>query len=326
MQAMATAMDAIKVSSDDIAKIIKTIDEIAFQTNILALNAAVEAARAGEAGMGFAVVADEVRNLAQRSAEAAKETAVKIEGAIAKTGQGVLISGKVKQALTNIATKIHQVDELAAEVATASSEQAKGIGQISTAITEMDKITQANAANSEESAASAQELNAQAEIMQKSVVELLKLVGGSSGAASFQEPEVTIAPQTRQPVAKTISIPRRDRQVVSVVSQPGAASAAPRRSSAGLIAWDEASMATGVNTIDSQHQTLIQRINELHAACLAGTAKEELLKMLVFLGEYAVSHFKQTFGTNGLRRPRAKRRRDALSFLFEWGGGPDWCG
>ena len=99
MQAMTAAMEAIKVSSDDIAKIIKTIDEIAFQTNILALNAAVEAARAGEAGMGFAVVADEVRNLAQRSAQAAKETAAKIEGAIAKTAQGVEISGKVAKTL-----------------------------------------------------------------------------------------------------------------------------------------------------------------------------------------------------------------------------------
>ena len=100
MQAMSAAMDAIKASSDDIAKIIKTIDEIAFQTNILALNAAVEAARAGEAGMGFAVVADEVRNLAQRSAQAAKETAAKIEDAIAKTAQGVEISSKVAQAST----------------------------------------------------------------------------------------------------------------------------------------------------------------------------------------------------------------------------------
>jgi methyl-accepting chemotaxis protein len=170
---------AIKVSSDDIAKIIKTIDEIAFQTNILALNAAVEAARAGEAGMGFAVVADEVRNLAQRGAQAAKETAGKIEGAITKSGQGVELTGKVAQALNDIVTKVRQVDELVAEVAGASREQTQGIAQINTSVGEMDKVTQSNAASSEETAAAAQELNAQAETMRESVAELLRLVGGN---------------------------------------------------------------------------------------------------------------------------------------------------
>ena len=178
MQEMNTAMAAIKASSDDIAKIIKTIDEIAFQTNILALNAAVEAARAGEAGLGFAVVADEVRNLAQRSAQAAKETASKIEGAISKTAQGVALSSKVSQALNDIVTKARQVDELAAEVAGASREQTEGIVQINTAVGQMDKVTQSNAASAEESAAAAQELNAQAELMKQSVAELLRLVGG----------------------------------------------------------------------------------------------------------------------------------------------------
>jgi methyl-accepting chemotaxis protein len=151
MLTMNTAMEAIKTSSDDIAKIIKTIDEIAFQTNILALNAAVEAARAGEAGMGFAVVADEVRNLAQRSAQAAKETAGKIEGAISKTTQGVDVSGKVATALKEIVTKVRQVDELVAEVAGASREQTQGITQINTAVSQMDKVTQSNAASAEES-------------------------------------------------------------------------------------------------------------------------------------------------------------------------------
>jgi len=180
MQAMDAAMQAIKVSSDDIAKIIKTIDEIAFQTNILALNAAVEAARAGEAGMGFAVVADEVRNLAQRSATAAKETAAKIEGAISKTAQGVELSAKVSAALNDIVNKARQVDELAAEVAGASSEQTQGITQISTAVGQMDKVTQSNAATAEESAAAAEELNAQAETLKQSVAKLLQLVGGNS--------------------------------------------------------------------------------------------------------------------------------------------------
>ncbi len=180
MQTMSSAMEAIKVSSDDIAKIIKTIDEIAFQTNILALNAAVEAARAGEAGMGFAVVADEVRNLAQRSAQAAKETASKIEGAIEKTGQGVDISSKVALTLNEIVTKARQVDELVAEVAGASREQTQGITQINTAVGQMDKVTQSNAANAEESAAAAEELNAQATTMKESVMELMQLVGGNS--------------------------------------------------------------------------------------------------------------------------------------------------
>jgi methyl-accepting chemotaxis protein len=180
MQTMGVAMEAIKVSSDDIAKIIKTIDEIAFQTNILALNAAVEAARAGEAGMGFAVVADEVRNLAQRCAQAAKETASKIEGAIVKTGQGVEISSKVALALNEIVTKVRQVDDLVTEVANASAEQTQGITQINSAMGQMDKITQSNAATAEESAAAAEELNAQAEVMKQSVTELLQLVSGQN--------------------------------------------------------------------------------------------------------------------------------------------------
>jgi len=184
MTAMNNAMHSIKTSSDDIAKIIKTIDEIAFQTNILALNAAVEAARAGEAGMGFAVVADEVRSLAQRSATAAKETAAKIEGAITNTAQGVQISAKVTEALNDIVIKARQVDELVTEVASASREQTQGITQINSAVSQMDKVTQSNAANAEESAAAAEELNAQSEVMNQAVNELLQLVGGGSEAAA----------------------------------------------------------------------------------------------------------------------------------------------
>ena len=189
MQAMSTAMQSIKTSSDDIAKIIKTIDEIAFQTNILALNAAVEAARAGEAGMGFAVVADEVRHLAQRSAQAARETADKIEGAIAKTQQGVQISAKVAEGLAVIVSKIRQVDELSAEAAAASGEQSQGIDQVNTAVSQMDKVTQSNAASAEESASAAEELNAQADTLKGTVQELLVLVGGNAAGASSHQPQ-----------------------------------------------------------------------------------------------------------------------------------------
>jgi len=206
MQTMATAMDAIKVSSDDIAKIIKTIDEIAFQTNILALNAAVEAARAGEAGMGFAVVADEVRNLAQRCAQAAKETAGKIEGALIRAGQGVEITSKVAAALNEIVTKVRQVDELVTEVAGASREQTEGITQINTAVAQMDKVTQSNAATAEESAAAAQELNAQAEVMRQSVAELLQLVGSQKEAPAHKS--ATRAPQAKGYRA-TMPMPKR---------------------------------------------------------------------------------------------------------------------
>jgi methyl-accepting chemotaxis protein len=177
MQAMYDAMGSLKASSDDIAKIIKTIDEIAFQTKILALNAAVEAARAGEAGMGFAVVAEEVRALAQRSAQAAKETTERIEAVLAKTDQGVDLSAKVVEALEDIVVKARKVDELAAGVANASREQNQDITQINLAVGQMDQVTQSNAASAEESASAAEELNAQAESMTESVVELLKLVG-----------------------------------------------------------------------------------------------------------------------------------------------------
>ncbi len=179
MQTMDAAMAAIKASSDDIAKIIKTIDEIAFQTNLLALNAAVEAARAGEAGAGFAVVADEVRSLAQRCAHAAKETATKIEDSVQKSARGVEISNKVAHSLQEIVGKARQVDELAGEVAAASKEQTQGITQINTAVSQMDKVTQSNAANAEESAAAAEELNAQAETLKDTVKELLRLVDGN---------------------------------------------------------------------------------------------------------------------------------------------------
>jgi uncharacterized phage infection (PIP) family protein YhgE len=198
MRQMQAAMDAIKESSAGISQIIKTIDEIAFQTNILALNAAVEAARAGEAGAGFAVVAEEVRNLAQRSAQSAKETSSKIEGAIHNSERGVTLSGKVAESLTRIVEKAGAMNSLVASIANASSEQDKGIGQLTTAVQQMDKVTQSNASSAEETASASEELNAHASSLKETVYELSLLVNGgradTPGAGAFAR-SMSIAPQ-----------------------------------------------------------------------------------------------------------------------------------
>ena len=186
--AMNTAMAEIKTSSDGIAKIIKTIDEIAFQTNILALNAAVEAARAGEAGMGFAVVAEEVRALAQRSAQAAKETATQIDDSVRKSHHGATVCAQVAVHLNEIATKSREVDQLISEIATASHEQTQGIVQVNSAIGEMDRAVQAGAARAEEGAAVAQELTDRSTQLQHTVDNLAAVVGGQSTAGSWSPP------------------------------------------------------------------------------------------------------------------------------------------
>ncbi|MCX6951666.1 MAG: methyl-accepting chemotaxis protein [Verrucomicrobia bacterium] len=181
MTAMMAAMDDIKAASANVGKIIKTIDEIAFQTNILALNAAVEAARAGEAGLGFSVVAEEVRALAQRSATAAHETAAKIEDALHKSERGATISTKVATGLQEIVTKAREVDELVASIASASREQNQGIGQVLSAVTQIDRVTQANAAGAEETAAATAEMDTEVAVLHDGVDELRTLLGLAAG-------------------------------------------------------------------------------------------------------------------------------------------------
>ncbi|HRE06883.1 MAG TPA: methyl-accepting chemotaxis protein [Opitutaceae bacterium] len=178
MQAMQASMEGIRAASMEITKILKTIDEIAFQTNILALNAAVEAARAGEAGAGFAVVADEVRNLARRSADAAKETAQRIDDCVSRSQQGATASHDVATRFSSIQGQIRQLNEVVAEIAAASQEQSSGLTEISNALSQIDQITQTNAASAEETASAAEEMNAQAESMSASVRGLEALVGG----------------------------------------------------------------------------------------------------------------------------------------------------
>ncbi len=177
MALMSEAMQEIGTASEDVANIVKNIDEIAFQTNILALNAAVEAARAGEAGAGFAVVADEVRSLAQRSAAAARETAQKIDVAIASARRGTERSAEVARSLKEITDKVIATDMLVGQIATAAGEQAQGVTQVNTALAQMDRIAQSNAASAEQSATAAEQLDAQATSMKRSVSRLEGLVG-----------------------------------------------------------------------------------------------------------------------------------------------------
>ncbi|MCP4111189.1 MAG: hypothetical protein GY749_37635 [Desulfobacteraceae bacterium] len=171
------SMQEISEAGGEIHKIIKTIDEIAFQTNLLSLNAAVEAARAGEAGAGFAVVADEVRNLAMKSAEAAKNTAVIIESTVGKVEEGAKFVSVVSKTFGKMENDASQVRNLVSSVAVSSNEQARGIDQISRAVTEMDNIVQRNAASSEELAGTSEQMSAQAGHMNEFVQELAVLVG-----------------------------------------------------------------------------------------------------------------------------------------------------
>ncbi|MCL5742970.1 MAG: methyl-accepting chemotaxis protein [Acidobacteria bacterium] len=218
LDVMVRSMGEISESSSKISKIIKVIDEIAFQTNILALNAAVEAARAGEAGMGFAVVADEVRNLAQRSAQAAKDTAVLIEESIERAHEGTKKLDDVREAMRGTTENSLQVKALVEQVNVGSQEQAQGMGQISKAVAQMEKVTQETAANAEESASASGEMKAQAQAIWGVVEALQELVGtedkrslagrgpapsrpASRPKASLRALEKAVARQRTQPAA-----------------------------------------------------------------------------------------------------------------------------
>lgn len=198
--AMNSAMSAISESTGEVTNIVKTIDEIAFQTNILALNAAVESARAGEAGLGFSVVANEVRNLAQRCALAAKETTQKINIAVQNSADGAKISKKVADSLAEIVARSRTVDDLSSAVATACQEQSRGISQVNTAVTEIDKVTQRTAATAEGSASAAQELEAQATKLNAAVADLISLIDGPEKAKAVVTTQIQDSPAPLQTI------------------------------------------------------------------------------------------------------------------------------
>lgn len=214
------AMEKITDSSQKIAKIIKTIDEIAFQTNLLALNAAVEAARAGEHGLGFAVVAEEVKNLAERSANAAKEITGIIEASIDQVKMGTEVANRTKNSFGDILISVKKTSDLIGEIAISAKEQAEGMNQIATAMGSVDQITQQNASASEETAAAAEELNAQALSMLESVAEIAALAGYSMGKEGFKASSPKRVTTLSTPPKRLVMAPKKSKSTFHSASTP----------------------------------------------------------------------------------------------------------
>lgn len=216
LTALRGALNSLATSSNDISAIIRTIEEIAFQTNILALNAAVEAARAGETGAGFAVVAEEVRALAIRCSAAARDTVVKITQASTDSRRSVDLGAEVASCLTRIFTSVRDIETRVAEIATVSRQQATGVDQLNHAVRELDQLTQANAASAEESASASEELHAQSQELTSTVGVLVEIVEGGRPKRQAPPPDLPAPPMAAPPApAKTRPRALRPSQPVS---------------------------------------------------------------------------------------------------------------